>query len=89
MTTLEGIEMSNGQPFAELVQKAAEQLLHDHPDWSDRQMHQYLCQATLMRSPTADELAKLQPLASAGQSAAEIEDVLWCIVMLPEFQIIQ
>jgi mono/diheme cytochrome c family protein len=89
MTTLEAIEMSNGQPLSELIRQAAEQLLKDHPKWTAQDMQQYLFQAALARSPSANELAKLQKIADATELTSGIEDTLWCILMLPEFQIIR
>jgi hypothetical protein len=89
MTTLEAIEMSNGQPLSELLEAATEPLLADHADWSNEQMCRYLFQAAVSRPPTAEELAKLQALAGTPLTAAGVEDVLWCVVMLPEFQIVR
>ena len=40
------------------------------------------------REPTADELARL--VALAGEPVTEgLADVLWCVVMLPEFQLVR
>jgi hypothetical protein len=64
-------------------------LLADHADWSNEQMCRYLFQAAVSRPPTAEELAKLQALAGTPLTAAGVEDVLWCVVMLPEFQIVR
>jgi hypothetical protein len=89
MTTLEAIEMSNGQPLSELIQQAAEQLRKSHPNWTAEEMQQYLVQAALSRPPSAIELTTLQQIAGADKATTGIEDMLWCILMLPEFQIIQ
>jgi hypothetical protein len=89
MTTLEAIEMSNGQPLAELLQQGAEKLMVDHPDWSSETMCRYLFQAAISRSPTDEELARLVALAGSPLTAAGVEDALWCVVMLPEFQIVR
>ncbi|MGD9634515.1 MAG: PSD1 and planctomycete cytochrome C domain-containing protein [Pirellulales bacterium] len=89
MTTLEAVEMSNGQPLAELLQQGADQLLKDHPDWSSETMCRYLFESAVSRPPTDAELQKLVALAGATPTVAGVEDALWCIVMLPEFQVVR
>jgi uncharacterized protein YwlG (UPF0340 family) len=89
MTTLEAIEMSNGQPLAELLQQGAEKLLAEHPEWSTRAMCEHIFRAALCRQPTADELERLEALAGNPLTTAGVSDALWCVVLLPEFQLIR
>lgn len=89
MTTLEAVEMSNGQPLAELLQQAAAKLLKDHPDWSSEALCRYLFESAVSRPPTDAELLELGVLVGKTPTAPGVEDVLWCIVMLPEFQVVR
>lgn len=89
MTTLEAIEMSNGQPLSELLVAAADQLIANHPDWSAADLSRYIFESAISRPPTDDELAKLVALGGSPLTAAGVQDILWCVVMLPEFQIVR
>lgn len=89
MTTLEAIEMSNGQPLSELLQQGAEQLLADHPDWSSEKMCVNIFHSAIARPPSDEELARLTALAGAPLTRDGLADVLWCVVMLPEFQLVR
>ena len=89
MTTLEAIEMSNGQPLAELLQQGAERLVQDHPEWSAEAISRYVFQSALSRPPTGAEMERLVQLAGTPLSVAGVEDLLWCVVMLPEFQLVR
>lgn len=89
MTTLEAIEMSNGQPLSELLKQGAEQLLADHSDWSSEELCEFLFQSALVRPPADDELSRLVALAGTPLTADGVADVLWCVVMLPEFQLVR
>jgi len=89
MTTLEAIEMSNGQPLAELLHEGAERLRADHPSWSGREMGDHIFRTATSRPPTADELARLMLLAGDPLTTDGVADTLWCVVMLPEFQLVR
>jgi hypothetical protein len=89
MTTLEAIEMSNGQPLAELLQQGAEKLLAEHPDWSTRAMCEHIFRTAMCRQPTADELERLEAMAGNPLTTAGVADALWCVVLLPEFQLVR
>ncbi len=89
MTTLEAIEMSNGQPLSELLQQSASKLHVDHPDWSAEAMCEYVFHSALARPPAQDELARLVKLAGTPLTTDGLADVLWCVVMLPEFQLVR
>ena len=89
MTTLEAIEMSNGQPLAELLQAGAEQLVADHPSWASQAMCDHIFRTATARPPSADELERLTALAGDPLTAGGVADVLWCVTMLPEFQLVR
>ena len=89
MTTLEAIEMSNGLPLSELLQQGADKLLAEHPDWSTREMCEHIIRTALSRRPDENELATLTGIAGDPLTTAGLADVLWCVVMLPEFQLVR
>jgi hypothetical protein len=89
MTTLEALELSNGQPLSELLEQGSQQFLEAHADVSSVEMGRDLFVAALSRPPTAEELEWLVAMAGEPPTAAGISDVIWCLVMVPEFQIVR
>ncbi|MFN0125892.1 MAG: DUF1549 domain-containing protein [Verrucomicrobiales bacterium] len=85
LTTLEAIDLSNGQILADLLARGAQRLAS--LPWADGQAlvrHVYL--STLSRPPSPQELALLSPTLAPPVAAQAVEDVLWAICMTPEFQ---
>lgn len=89
MTTLEAIEMSNGQPLAELLADGAGKLLATHPEWSSEKLCEHLFRSATSRPPSEDELDRLVMMAGSPLTQDGLSDVLWCVVMLPEFQLVR
>jgi hypothetical protein len=89
LTTLEALELSNGESLAERLQTGAEMLIDASPNATTSELCSKAFVAALSREPTAKELDQLVAVAGADVSIAGLADALWCIVMLPEFQIIQ
>lgn len=89
LTTLEALELSNGESLAERLQTGAEKLIDSSPDATTSELCRAALVAALSRQPTAEELDRLVAVAGTEVSVAGLADALWCIVMLPEFQIIQ
>lgn len=88
LTTLQAIDLSNGEALASLLRKGAEQL-HQR-DWkSINEFLDWTFRFALSREPSSLERQTL--LASIGDelTAQAIEDVLWAVIMLPEFQLVR
>jgi hypothetical protein len=89
VTTLEALALSNGQPLTELLDAGAKKLLESKGGITSEDMCRGLFRAAIAREPTADELERLVQLAGAPLSKEGLADVLWCVAMLPEFQLIR
>jgi hypothetical protein len=89
LTTLEALELSNGESLAERLQTGAEMLIDANPNATTSELCSQAFVAALSREPSTEELDRLIAVAGTEVSVAGIADALWCIVMLPEFQIIQ
>ena len=89
LTTLEAIELSNGRPLTELLDAGAKELLEANKGASTQDVCRSVFRAALSRSPTTEELTRLRELADEPLTAEGLADVLWCIVMLPEFQVVR
>jgi mono/diheme cytochrome c family protein len=86
-TTLQGLEMTNGSTLAELLKRGATELVER---WSKpgRELVVELYQRALGRQPTGDELRLAQELVGSPLNKEGVEDLLWAMTMLPEFQLI-
>jgi Protein of unknown function (DUF1549)/Protein of unknown function (DUF1553)/Planctomycete cytochrome C len=89
LTTLEALELSNGAPMTELLREGAEKYLADHASVRSDEVCRRVFAAALSRSPTDEEMSQLTAVAGDPLTVDSLEDVLWCIVMLPEFQLIR
>ena len=88
LTTLEAIDLANGEALAGVLRRGAETLLARYgqspPDLID-----WLYSFSLCRRPTSAEFDILMEAIGPELNAAVIEDILWSIVMLPEFQTVR
>lgn len=89
VTTLEALELSNGEPLSDLLAAGGEKLAANFGDLSAEDLCRTLVRSALSREPTADELQLLTETAGQPLTPAGLSDVLWCIVMLPEFQLVR
>jgi len=86
-TTLQALELTNGATLAEQLHRGAETICAGGTRPGAVLIEELYGQA-LGRIPTPDETEAA--LAVVGQTAAVegVEDLLWLLVMLPEFQLI-
>jgi mono/diheme cytochrome c family protein len=85
-TTLQALELTNGSTLASLLKRGAEKLLDGAP--SGPALVESLYWKALGRKPTAAENRIAMALAGSPASAEGVEDLLWSLAMLPEFQLI-
>jgi hypothetical protein len=85
-TTLQSLELSNGETLASALHRGATRLVAQ-PRPTDVLVRS-LFQRALSRPPTDEELTVCRGLLGKTPTAAGIEDLLWSITMLPEFQLI-
>lgn len=88
LTTLEAINLSNGEAMATLLQQAAAKL-QTRGFKSPDEFVRWLFPFALGREATADELRTLSGAMGDKVTPTGIEDVLWVVVMLPEFQLVR
>ncbi|MCF7673875.1 MAG: PSD1 and planctomycete cytochrome C domain-containing protein [Akkermansiaceae bacterium] len=88
LTTLEAMDLNNGAILdARLAEGARALLARAFATPAD--LASYVWRAALTREPTPEELALAVGLLGTGPDAATIQDFLWGVLMLPEFQIIR
>jgi len=87
-TTLETLELTNGAELAELLKRGAQKILAQPDQTATDKLVPRLYEKALGREPTTKELRLAGALAGQPVQQAGLEDLLWSLAMLPEFQLI-
>lgn len=87
LTTLQALDLSNGQILTDWLTRGANAMLKSKmtPD----QLIDDVYVRALCRHPSADELATARQIVGSPMTSDGIADLLWIVVMLPEFQLIR
>jgi hypothetical protein len=86
-TMLQMLEMTNGRMLSEMVHNGATRLMGRKFDSSDKMVEEVFREA-LGRAPSELELKQSLELVGSPAQQDGVEDLLWSILMLPEFQLI-
>ncbi len=87
LTTLQAIDLANGDILAGYLSAGAKRLVSQ--GISADELIEWLYRFALSRDPTAEEQAVLVEIAGDGRDPVAVEDLLWSVFMLPEFQIVR
>jgi len=85
-SALLALEMMNGQELQDLVQRGAS--THWNPTSQPSDVAIRIYRELLSRNPTAEERLALQQVAGQPFTAEGTADMLWAVLMLPEFQLL-
>lgn len=88
LTTLEAIDLANGSILSTSITKGAQRLLASHAQ-SPASLIADLYHQALCRAPSSSELATAQSLIGDKPTQQSLEDLLWAVCMLPEFQVVR
>jgi hypothetical protein len=86
-TTLQMLELANGQTLSRLLKEGSAQLLLKNPA-SSRELIARLYQSALGRAPSRQEEQLAEEVIGKPAKKEGVEDFLWAMTMLPEFQLI-
>jgi hypothetical protein len=88
LTTLEAMDLNNGAILNELLGRGAAKLL---ARWkgSSGELADWLYASALSRKPTGDERAVALEMLGDVPAEAGVQDLLWAVFMLPEFQLVR
>jgi mono/diheme cytochrome c family protein len=86
-TTLQALELLNGETLAASLRGGAERLLAEDARTAGPLVDRVYRRA-LGREPTRAERALSQDLVGRPATREGVEDLLWAVIMLPEFQLI-
>jgi len=86
-TTLQALELTNGETMAKVLKRGAEKLSATKPK-SNSSLVKDLYTKSLNRKPANAELKLANELLGQSSGKEQVEDLLWALAMLPEFQLI-
>ncbi|HKK77854.1 MAG TPA: DUF1549 domain-containing protein [Saprospiraceae bacterium] len=86
-TLLQALELTNGTFFNEVLEEGA-RLWLDRYQGDSRQIVRQLYRQLLGRYPTAREMDIVLDLLGDDPGKAEVQDLFWSLLILPEFQFI-
>jgi hypothetical protein len=89
LTTLQALDLSNSPLFAETLSRGAKNVLRRFAGQEPDAVVEWLYASGLSRPPTAEERAIAIEAIGAPVTEHGIEDLLWMVMMLPEFQIVR
>jgi hypothetical protein len=89
LTTLQALDLSNGQEFTDLVARGAADLRKEHPEATAAELSETVYRRALGRRSTAAELETARELVGDPATGEGLADLLWSVFMLPEFQLIR
>jgi hypothetical protein len=93
LTTLEAMDLSNGQTLAEWLQRGAvrwhQQLQNEGNSTSSQDLVDQLFLFALSRQPRPEELTTINAMIGPSLEVSDLEDLLWAVIMLPDFQYIR
>lgn len=88
LTTLEAIDLANGQILADTLDRGGRQLMSRGWKSSD-ELVDWLYMTCLTRQPTEAEKSAAKELLGDKPHEDQVEDLIWAVLMLPEFQLVR
>ena len=86
-TTLQALELTNGETLNKVLKRGAEKVIDRHKG-SPNNLVTDLFAKSLGRKPTKAEVKAATELVGSPLRQEGVEDLIWSIAMLPEFQLI-
>jgi hypothetical protein len=87
LSTLQAIDLANGEILNDLLAQGATRL-HSQAAASPARFAQTLYQQALTREPSGSEMQLAMELLGESPSVESVQDLLWSLIMLPEFQFV-
>lgn len=84
LTTLQALDLSNGQILANLLTRGADNLKKAHPKATADELIELVYRQALCRKPNADELRVAREIVGTNATTESLADLLWAVLMLPE-----
>jgi hypothetical protein len=89
LTTLQALDLSNGQILTDTLTRGARNWLKTHAKATADELIDELYLRALCRRPTAEELTTARATVGAAVTPDGLSDLFWAVFMLPEFQLVR
>lgn len=89
LTTLQALDLANSERLATTLRKGAPNVLKKFANKDNKALVDWLYEAALSRRPTAGERRVAMDVLGRPATEQGVEDLLWTVMMLPEFQIVR
>ena len=89
LTTLEALDLSNGEVFNDILARGAVGLLTSTPKANAEELADTVYLKALGHRHTAGELAAVRELVGSPPTPEGLADLFWVVFVLPEFQLIR
>jgi mono/diheme cytochrome c family protein len=89
LTTLQALDLSNGQILSDTLTRGAGRMLKASPKATAEERIEELYLRALCRRPTSAEMATAREILGQKVTTESLADLLWAFVMLPEFQLVR
>lgn len=89
LTTLQALDLANGQILTTTLDRGAANILKANPRATPDELAEWVFVRALSRKPTAGERAAAKQLLGEKPTTESVADLLWVVVMLPEFQLVR
>src|SRR5262249_38017161 len=89
LTTLQALDLSNGQILADTLARGAQNWLKARPKATAEELVNELYLRALCRRPTPEELTTARELVGTPVREDGVADLFWAVFMGPEFQLIR
>ena len=87
LTTLQALDLANGQTMTSTLARGAVNILKAHPKMTSEELARLIVVRALARKPTPQEMVAAKALLGEKATAESVADLLWAVVMLPEFSV--
>jgi hypothetical protein len=89
LSTLQALDLANGQILTSTLDRGAANILKANPKATPDELVDWVYLRALSRKPAAGERAAAKQLLGDKPTSASLADLLWAVVMLPEFQLVR
>ena len=89
LSTLQALDLANGQILAATLERGAANLLKSKPAVKPELLIEQVFLRALSRKPNEAELTAAKSLLGKEPTPESVADLLWAVIMLPEFQLVR
>jgi hypothetical protein len=89
LTTLQALDLSNSPLLAETLSRGAPKIVEQFAGDEPVETVNWLYESALARGATAEERAISLAVLGSPPTPQGVEDLVWLVIMLPEFQIVR